>query len=157
MGAGRSPADNTYSQMLVAGSIPNVIPDTSTDARVAGLPGTVKAGIGAFIGVPRRLSDETFYGALCGMDHKPDHTLSERDVRFMTMLAELIVYDLDEQRRKDQLRVDLMDLIETEGIEIALQPIMDLASGGCLGVEALYVERFGEAEFRPVSAAAARP
>src|SRR5579863_5355683 len=88
------PADGTYSQLLVAGAIPNVIPDTSADRRVAGLPGTTRGGIGAFIGVPLRLSDGTFYGTLCGMDHEPDGTLSKRDVLFMTMLAELIVYEL---------------------------------------------------------------
>jgi EAL domain-containing protein (putative c-di-GMP-specific phosphodiesterase class I) len=71
------------------------------------------------------------------MDHEPDHTLTTRDVRFMTMLAELIVYDLDEQRRQRQLRADLMGLIDADGIEIALQPIIGLRSGACLGVEAL--------------------
>jgi EAL domain-containing protein (putative c-di-GMP-specific phosphodiesterase class I) len=139
------PADGTYSQLLVAGAIPNVIPDTSADRRVAGLPGTTRGGIGAFIGVPLRLSDGTFYGTLCGMDHEPDGTLSKRDVLFMTMLAELIVYELDEQRRQDKLRVDLCDLIEADGIEIALQPVIQIESGRCLGVEALsrFPEPFG--------------
>jgi hypothetical protein len=131
------PSDDTYSQLLVGGAIANVIPDTAVDRRVARLPGTLRGGIGAFIGVPLRLSDGTFYGTLCGMNHQPDATLSQRDVRFMSMLAELMVYDLDEQRRHGQLHIDLLGLIEAEGIEVALQPIIDLQRGGCLGVEAL--------------------
>lgn len=136
------PAVGSYSQLLVAGEIANVIPDTSADHHVAGLPATKAAGIGAFIGVPLRLSDGTPYGTLCGMDHGPDHTLTKRDVRFMTMLAELIIFDLDEQRRQERLRVDLGNLIAATGIRIAFQPIIDLRSGTCLGVEAL--SRFPE-------------
>ena len=145
---GGPPAEGSYSQLLVAGEIGNVVPDTSADSRVAGLRATTDAEIGAFIGVPLRLSDGTAYGTLCGMDHEPDHTLSERDVRFMTMLAELMVYDLDEQRRKERLRVDLTGLIDAEDVDIALQPIIDLQSGACLGVEALarFPEAFGPPE-----------
>jgi EAL domain-containing protein (putative c-di-GMP-specific phosphodiesterase class I) len=142
------PADGSYSQLLVTGAIANVIPDTSAHRLVAALPGTTTGPIGAFIGVPLLLSDGTFYGTLCGMDHEPDHTLTTRDVRFMTMLAELIVYDLDEQRRQRQLRLDLTGLIDADGIEIALQPIIGLRSGACLGVEALarFPEPFAKTE-----------
>jgi EAL domain-containing protein (putative c-di-GMP-specific phosphodiesterase class I) len=131
------PSDGAYSRLLVEGKIPSVIPDTTSDARVADLLATKKAGIGAFIGVPLRLSEGDLYGTLCGIDREPDPTLGERDVRFMTMLAELIVADLDEQRKQDHLRVALSDLIETDNIAIAYQPMIELRSGDCLGVEAL--------------------
>ncbi|HXY44159.1 MAG TPA: EAL domain-containing protein [Acidimicrobiales bacterium] len=131
------PADATYSQLLTAGELANLIPDTSAVPRLAQLPWTRKAGIGAFIGVPLQLSDGTLYGTLCGMDHNPDHTLGERDVRFMTMLAELMVFDLDEQRRLERLSVNFWNLIETDNVDIACQPIIDLGTGDCLGVEAL--------------------
>lgn len=138
-------AETTYSQLLVQGWIANVIPDTSADPHVGALRLTREAGIGAFIGVPVRLSDGTLYGTLCGMDHSPDLSLGERDVRFMAMLAELIVGDLDEQHRLDKLTVNLTELIETESVDIACQPIVDLATGACLGVEALarFPEKYG--------------
>lgn len=129
--------DAAYSQLLVEGRIGSVIPDTSSDTSTAELPSTKARAIGAFIGVPLHLSDGTLYGSLCGMDHDPDPTLGERDVRFMTMLAELMVDDLEEQRRLAQLRLNLEGLIETESIDIACQPIIDLRSGDCIGVEAL--------------------
>jgi EAL domain-containing protein (putative c-di-GMP-specific phosphodiesterase class I) len=134
---GGGPSDGTFSRLLVEGKIPAVIPNAPADVRVANLPTTKIVGIGAFIGVPLRFSDGTLYGTLCGIDHDPDPTLGERDVRFMTMLGELIADDLDELFRQDQLRVALLNLIETEDIEIAYQPIVEIETGDCLGVEAL--------------------
>jgi EAL domain-containing protein (putative c-di-GMP-specific phosphodiesterase class I) len=137
----------TYCRRLVAGEIPNVIPDARADERVADLPITRDARIGSFIGVPLRLSDGTLYGTLCALGHAPDHTLDQRDVRFMSMLAELIIDELDEQRRQDQFRSDIVELIETENLEVAYQPIIDLRSDGCIGIEAL--ARFPEPFSRP--------
>ncbi len=139
---GDIPAHGTYSQLLVTGNIPNVIPDTKGDSRLAELAVPWDVGIGAYIGVPLRLSDGALYGTLCGVDHGPDPTLGDRDVAFMTILAELLAYDLDQQRQQRQLHGALTELIETEDIEIAFQPIVDLRSGACLGVEAL--SRFPE-------------
>jgi EAL domain-containing protein (putative c-di-GMP-specific phosphodiesterase class I) len=130
-------SDGTYSRLLVEGKIPAVIPDTAADERVANLPATKIVGIGAFIGVPLRLSEGTRYGTLCGIDHNPDPTLGQRDLRFMTMLGELIADDLDELFRQDQLRVALLNLIETENVDIAYQPIIQIKSGDFLGVEGL--------------------
>ena len=65
----------------------------------------------------------------------------------MTMLGELITDDLDEQCRRDELRVALQYLIETENVTIAFQPIIEISSGDCIGVEAL--SRFPHAFGRP--------
>jgi EAL domain-containing protein (putative c-di-GMP-specific phosphodiesterase class I) len=140
-------SEATYCRRLVAGEIPNVIRDARADERVADLPMTRLARIGSFIGVPLRLSDGTLYGALCALSHAPDHTLDQRDVRFMSMLGELIIDDLDEQRRQEQFRSDIVELIETENLEVAYQPIIDLRSDRCIGIEAL--ARFPEPFSRP--------
>jgi len=131
------PAEHTYSQFLMTHQAPEVIPDTSLDDRVASLPATEERRVGAFIGVPLQYSDGTPYGVLGGMSHEPDPTLSPRDVRFMSMLAELVTFELDEQRRRDQLRLDLSTLIEGKTVEIAFQPIVGLLRGEVLGLEAL--------------------
>jgi EAL domain-containing protein (putative c-di-GMP-specific phosphodiesterase class I) len=131
------PGDSAYCRQLVAGEIPSIIPDAAVDERVADLPITRRARIGSFIGVPMRGSDGTPYGVLCGLGHGPAHTLDERDVRFMSMLGEMLVPELDEQRVQERLQADIEGLVETERVDIAYQPIIDLSEGQCLGIEAL--------------------
>ena len=91
----------------------------------------------AYIGAPLRLSDGSVYGTLTGVNHAPDPTLGERDVRFMAMLGELIVSDLDTQRSKERATTELSDLIATADVEMNFQPVVDLRTGDTLGVEAL--------------------
>jgi len=141
------PAASSYAQMLVDGVIPSVIPDTTEDARVSALAVTREGRIGASIGVPLRRSDGSLYGALWCANHAPDPTLDERDARFLAMLGELIVPELDEQRRQQDLQVELTRLIETDDAAVAYQPIVDVLSHKCLGVEAL--ARFPKPFARP--------
>ncbi|HTU78289.1 MAG TPA: EAL domain-containing protein [Solirubrobacteraceae bacterium] len=152
--------DAAFSRRLVAGEVPSFIGDTATEC-VGGLPGACEAHVGSVIGVPLRLSGGTPYGVLCGFSHAADSTLDERDVGFMSMLGELIAYDLDGRRSEELIREDILRLIEnesvqvTQNIEIAYQPIIDLLRGHCLGIEAL--ARFPEPFAGPdVTLAAAR-
>jgi EAL domain-containing protein (putative c-di-GMP-specific phosphodiesterase class I) len=132
-----NPGAGLYFRQLLAGEIPSFSGDTDAGPRAAHLPSTPDLRVGAYIGVPLRYSDGGTYGVLCGFDHEPDLSLGERDVRFMEMLAELLVADLDEQRRLKDLFADISKVIATEDIRIAWQPIVDLRSGSCLGFEAL--------------------
>ncbi len=146
----------TYSRMLLEGTIPNVVTDCAAEPRLAALPATSAMGVGAFIGVPLQHSDGSLFGALCALDHEADPTLGKRDVRFLTVLAELISDHLDDVRARHVLTHRLSELIETEALDIAYQPLVDLSSGGCLGVEALsrFPPPFGPPE--PVFADAER-
>lgn len=131
------PVESTYCHRLVTGEIPNVIQDTSAAAGVAGLPITQQARIGAYIGVPLWLYDDSLYGTFCCLSHAADPTLDGRELRFMSMLGELIVDDLNEERRIQLLRADIEQLIETKNVDVAYQPIIDLRTDECLGLEAL--------------------
>jgi EAL domain-containing protein (putative c-di-GMP-specific phosphodiesterase class I) len=141
------PAEATYCGRLVAGGIPGVIRDATGDERVSDLPVTRDAPVGSFIGVPLWLSDGSLYGGLCGVSHTPAPNLDDQDLRFMSMLGELITVDLDERRREERLRSDILGLIEREDLQVAYQPIFDLHGGECLGIEAL--ARFPEPFERP--------
>ena len=79
------------------------------------------------------------------MSRDPDPTLGERDVRFMAMLGELVVGDLDREREQELLYLALSELIDTDNVDVAYQPIVDLRSGDCIGVEALsrFPDSFG--------------
>ena len=134
---GRLPRDLTFCHRVVAGAIPSLIPDTSVDARVAGLPGSLQAHVGTYVGVPLRYSDGRVYGTICGLGRHPDRSLDDRDVRFLTMLAEVLVDHLDEVRALQDTRTELTAVIDEQRLEIAAQPIMRLRDGACLGLEAL--------------------
>jgi EAL domain-containing protein (putative c-di-GMP-specific phosphodiesterase class I) len=132
---------------LASGVLPSCIGDAGRNPRLVELAESTGAPVGSFIGVPLRHGDGTLFGSLCGLSHLPRPNLDARETRFLAMLAELITGDLDEQRRAERLQADLMRLIETEDVRVAYQPIVDLRSRRCLGVEAL--ARFPEPYVRP--------
>lgn len=146
-------AAGTYSLRLAEGELPGVIADAFMDVRFADLPHTWELGIGTYVGVPLRLSDGTPYGALCCLGHEPRERIDEQDVRLLSMLAGLIASDLDDLRERDELHRQLLELIEHERFAVAYQPMFDLRSGRCLGIEAL--ARFPEPFTRPERAFAA--
>jgi EAL domain-containing protein (putative c-di-GMP-specific phosphodiesterase class I) len=55
----------------------------------------------------------------------------------MTMLAELVKPELDQRRAAKRLREAIGELIESDGLDLAFQPIFELDTMRCLGVEAL--------------------
>jgi EAL domain-containing protein (putative c-di-GMP-specific phosphodiesterase class I) len=122
----------TYCQRMVQGQIPRVVPDSQADPRVRELSST----IGAYIGVPLLLSDGTMYGTFCCLSQKAE-AIDERDVQFMSMLAEVLVEELDAQRQLAKDRTTIEALFHGQSLQIALQPIVDVHNGRCLGVEAL--------------------
>lgn len=136
LGDGPSLAD-TYCARMVAGDIPNLIDDCRNDLRVSHLPATGRANIGAYVGVPLRTTDGHMWGSLCCLSHDADTSLDERDVRFLTMVADMFADDLTEQRRRAERKERLSQLIETEDLQVACQPVVDLRTGEVLGMEAL--------------------
>jgi EAL domain-containing protein (putative c-di-GMP-specific phosphodiesterase class I) len=126
----------TYCKLMSAGQLPKVVPDSAAEPLVRHLPATIASRIGSYIGVPLHLSDGTTYGTFCCLSHDAE-SLDERDVRFMTMLAEVIVDELDDQHRLDQARARIADVISARSLQIAYQPLADLGDGSCLGIEAL--------------------
>jgi EAL domain-containing protein (putative c-di-GMP-specific phosphodiesterase class I) len=97
--------------------------------------------------VPMLLSDGGRYGTLCGLSRAARPDLGTRDTDFMSMLGEVIIEELDALREQQQLYTAILRLIETEDLKVAYQPIIDLRSGQCLGVEAL--ARFPKPFTRP--------
>jgi len=135
-----------YVERLEAGEIPSVICDVPSDSRASDLP-VIGALVGSVVGVPLRLSDGSLYGALCSLSHQPNPALGEPEVRFMSMLGELVVHDLDERSTQQKLSANIIGLIEAETVDVAYQPIFDVRSNRCLGIEAL--ARFPEPFTRP--------
>jgi putative two-component system response regulator len=105
---GGTPAEGTYCLRMLEGRLPNVVPDSAADPRVAGLEITERAGIGSYAAVPLEFPDGA-RGTLCCLSHQPDPALAERDLRFMHAVARLIEDHLVRHDLEAQLR-DTLDL-----------------------------------------------
>lgn len=126
----------TYCELMVADDAFRVIPDTGADPRAREREAT-RLGVGAYVGVPLRLGDGTLYGTFCCLSHEPDPALSARDADFMRLLADFVVDDVAAMHERDEARRGIRRLVDAEDLTIALQPVVDLRDGTCLGVEAL--------------------
>ena len=101
------PLEETYCVRMADGRIPNVVPDTSQEPEVAGLPVTADAGLGAYVGVPIVAADGRLLGSFCCLSHEPDPTLVDRDIRFLHVLARLVADRIERQRLEAERRAEL--------------------------------------------------
>ncbi len=138
VGEVRGPVQQTpFCSLLIAGEIPTVVTDAAADRQLADLTVPHGADIGAFIGVPLRAADGEPFGVLCGLGRTPRADLDERDARFMSMLGEVIVDELSTRLAQQRLASEIVRIIDSEDVEIAFQPIIDLHGRRYAGLEAL--------------------
>ncbi len=126
---------------MVAGELPNVIPDARADERTRDLPITQLVGIGSYAGVPVVLPDGEVYGMLCciGRDAHPE--IDTGDVRFMRVLASLLSDEVKRTRPIEAIRNDTLRRMHAAiagvGVRIVYQPIVRLDTLVVVGAEAL--------------------
>lgn len=82
------PLEQTFCARMLEGEIPNIVPDTRADPLVRDLRATRL--IGAYVGVPVRLSDGRLHGTLCCVSSDPRDGLGEDELRFVQVLAGII-------------------------------------------------------------------
>jgi GAF domain-containing protein len=92
------PLDGSYCQRMIAGKIPNVVPDAAANPEVRDLAVTRLSAIGAYVGVPVYLYEDKLYGTLAAVSHQPHPELGGRAVRVMELLSQIITGALEEQR-----------------------------------------------------------
>lgn len=90
----------TFCTRMLAGRGPRLAPDA--DAVIAYVEAPVKAelGIGAYVGVPLRLSDGSLYGTLCCLDHDQRPDLSSEDLAFVEAMARLLASEIERERAR---------------------------------------------------------
>ncbi len=98
------PLEVTFCQRVVAGHIPNVIPDAANDERVKDFPSRREAGVGSYVGIPLRFSDGRVYGTLCCLSHSAEPSLRQRDALFMNVLARLVAEQLEREEKEAETR-----------------------------------------------------
>ncbi|MEA2155003.1 MAG: hypothetical protein QOE11_1143 [Solirubrobacteraceae bacterium] len=89
-----APLEESYCRGVMAGELPNIIPDAANDERVRDLAQTRELGVGAYIGVPLQLPGGRVYGMLCCLSHQPAPGLDERDLRFLQTFAGIVADQL---------------------------------------------------------------
>jgi GAF domain-containing protein len=90
------PIEQTYCMRMLNGDIPNVVPDTRVQPALHDL--AVTREIGAYVGVPVRLSDGRVHGTLCCVSHEPNDAIGADELRFMQILAGIVATRLERAR-----------------------------------------------------------
>jgi len=135
------PLEDTYCQRIVDGRMPELIIDTADNAEARALRVTEALSIGSYLGVPLQLEDGRIYGTFCCFSFKPDHTLNERDVGMMHVVAGMVIdvieHELAEDREQQEIREGVSSALRGDGLSTVYQPIMDLNTARPVGFEAL--------------------
>lgn len=131
----------TYCNHILAGDLPELIPDTSQLPFAVGLPITQNLPIGAHVSVPIERSDGSIYGMFCCLSPHANTSLNQRDLDLMRSFARLaqseVQRSLEVQSRDDALVALIERTLDLQTFDLVYQPIIDLASGRLTGVEAL--------------------
>jgi EAL domain-containing protein (putative c-di-GMP-specific phosphodiesterase class I) len=135
------PLEQVYCRHILAGRLPELIPDTSADPFATALPITAQVPIGAHVSIPIRRADGEVYGMFCCLSATPRPTLNERDLHivraFAGMVAEEMHRDHAVQEALDRKTALVRQALEPGAFSIHLQPICALVGGQPLGFEAL--------------------
>ncbi len=135
------PLSATHCSLVVAADAPILLNDTATDPRSRDMGATTIMGIGAYLGVPVRMSDGSLYGTLCCTSAAPAGQLSDRDVSFLAVLADVVAGEIEIHERQAvderERRRGVETLLGGAGLNIVYQPIVDLATRTPRGYEAL--------------------
>lgn len=92
------PVADAYCERMTQDRIPNLVPDVPADERTKDVAATMGSAVGAYVGVPLRLGDGEVYGSFCCLSHATQERLTERDVKFMHVLARMVADHIDRQR-----------------------------------------------------------
>jgi len=114
------PLEDTYCQRVVDGRLPSIIRDAGADTRVNSLDVTHEASLGAYVGVPVRLSGGRLYGTLCCASHNPEPALAQRDAEFMQVLARLLGEQLEREEQELRERTLEAQALSVRGLLAAL-------------------------------------
>ncbi len=133
--------DDVYCRHILAGRLPELIPDTSAIPLAAAMPITKAVPIGAHVSVPLTMSDGSVFGMFCCLSPHANHSLNGRDLQVMRAFADITAQHIDEDRRssrdRDARHARIAQIIDKRAFDIHVQPIWDFASDRAVGFECL--------------------
>lgn len=133
--------NDTYCRDIMAGRLPELIPDTSAEPLAAAKPITDAIPIGRHMSVPVRLPDGTPYGMFCCLGFAPDPSLRERDLQMMRAFADLAAFEISREveavKSQRETHGRISAALSDELFAVVYQPIMDARTKTPIGFECL--------------------
>ena len=133
--------EGSFCTRVIDGRLSNIVPDTRANPVTAVLPVTEQLGIGSYVGSPVRLPDGSFYGMLCCISRAPHQQLKDHQVQLIHAIATSLGAEIGDtalqSQHPDSTLQRLTRAIDGSNLQIAMQPIIDLATMAPVGVEAL--------------------
>lgn len=147
---GRRSLDEVYCRHILAGRLPELIPDTADEPVAVAMPITSAVPIGAHASIPIRLADGTPYGMFCCLSARPNKSLNRRDLDVMRIFAELAAHqirrDIADKAALEAARVRVQTAMAAGAFSLVYQPICDMRSRAPRGFETLC--RFASEPYR---------
>ncbi|HEY0953667.1 MAG TPA: EAL domain-containing protein [Roseateles sp.] len=144
------PLEESYCLRVVDGRLPELIPDACANVEALKLAATRAVPVGAHLSVPIQLLDGRVYGTFCCFSHRPNITLTERDLHVMRVFADMaasqIQTDLEQQQARRQVEERIDAMLHADGLRMVYQPIVDVGTGRVAGFESL--ARFASDPYR---------
>ncbi len=133
--------ETTLCQAILDKKLPAVLPNLKDFPEAMKLPAARMPRIRSYVSVPVTLSDGSLYGTFCAAGLTSDKDLTKRDKALMDVLASaasvIIEPQVKETERRTGIEHRLDPVVAGGGPVVALQPIVDLATGVRVGSEAL--------------------
>ena len=135
------PLEESYCQRVVDGRLPELLHDARLHPEALRLPVTHALPVGAHLSVPIRLKNGRVFGTLCCFSSRADHSLTERDVAMLRVVADMLAthieWDLQEQQVQTDTQARIARAMEPTRLHSVYQPIWDLTTHQLVGFEAL--------------------
>ena len=133
--------ETSFCQAILDGRLPAVLPDVRDFPVAMELPAARIPRVRSYVSSPVVLSDGSLYGTFCAFGFTSDKELAERDEALIGVLASaasvIIEPEVRAQERRTEIEDRLRPVMADGGPVVALQPIVDLATGERIGAEAL--------------------
>ena len=133
--------DEVYCRHILAGRLPELIPDTAQIPLAAAMPITNQVPIGAHVSVPIRRADGNTYGMFCCLSATSRPELNDRDLHIVRAFAGMVADEIAREQATRDARDAKAELVRQAlapgAIAIHLQPICAIAGGASIGFEAL--------------------